>query len=224
MAFVECSECAAKPGSPVLCESCLDRRSAFDRLMQMYNYKAERGLVDVKYDLLDGGSTVEIASEIIRMEEAIEAGRARPLRFNDRKENHVQEPALYILMRTDMASMNPGKAMAQAAHAANAFIRDVGTADRYDDNIVYAASAWEDSTEQWFGTTLVLAAPNEKALFDAVAAAQAEGLPAETVLDPTYPIRDGEVTHLLPVITCAYVFTPCRKTTRPGLDGLELHP
>ena len=31
-------------------------------------------------------------------------------------------PVLYILMRTDMNSMNPGKAMAQASHASNAFI------------------------------------------------------------------------------------------------------
>ena len=31
-------------------------------------------------------------------------------------------PVLYILMRTDMDSMNPGKAMAQASHASNAFV------------------------------------------------------------------------------------------------------
>ena len=31
------------------------------------------------------------------------------------------EPVLYILMRSDMVSLNPGKAMAQAAHAANCF-------------------------------------------------------------------------------------------------------
>ena len=29
---------------------------------------------------------------------------------------------LYILMRTDMDSLNPGKAMAQASHASNAFV------------------------------------------------------------------------------------------------------
>ena len=29
------------------------------------------------------------------------------------------KPYLYILMRTDLPSLNPGKAMAQAAHAAN---------------------------------------------------------------------------------------------------------
>ena len=31
-------------------------------------------------------------------------------------------PVLYILMRKDLKSMNPGKAMAQASHAANAFV------------------------------------------------------------------------------------------------------
>ncbi len=29
--FRECSECDAKPGSPVLCQDCLDRRSEFSR-------------------------------------------------------------------------------------------------------------------------------------------------------------------------------------------------
>ena len=31
-------------------------------------------------------------------------------------------PLLYILMRNDMDSMNPGKAMAQASHASNQFV------------------------------------------------------------------------------------------------------
>ena len=33
-------------------------------------------------------------------------------------------PILYILMRTDMTSLNAGKAMAQASHATNAFIQE----------------------------------------------------------------------------------------------------
>ena len=33
---------------------------------------------------------------------------------------------LYILMRTDLPSMNAGRAMAQAAHAANQFIKEYG--------------------------------------------------------------------------------------------------
>ena len=34
------------------------------------------------------------------------------------------KPVLYILMRTDMDSMNPGKAMAQASHASNQFVAE----------------------------------------------------------------------------------------------------
>jgi len=43
------------------------------------------------------------------------------------------------------------------------------------------------------------------------------------VHDPTYPIRDGEVTHLIPLNTCAFVFgtkAECRDTC----GGFELHP
>ena len=35
------------------------------------------------------------------------------------------EPTLYILMRNDLASMNPGKAIAQGSHATNIFEREL---------------------------------------------------------------------------------------------------
>jgi peptidyl-tRNA hydrolase len=130
----------------------------------------------------------------------------------------MNHPTLYILMRTDMESMNPGKAMAQAAHAANAFIknaRDNGSAT--DD--------WEDSTDQGFGTTITLAVNSEVELRQAAHRASLDGFRADVVRDPTYPVRDGKVTHLVPVDTCAYVYTTCRES-RPvtALAGLKLHP
>lgn len=134
------------------------------------------------------------------------------------------EPALYILMRTDMESMNPGKAMAQAAHAANAFVRDTDRPEAYTVNIQAAVEDWEESTDQGFGTTITLAVPDEKTLREIVGEAQSIELPAGVIHDPTYPIRDGAVTHLIPIDTCGYVFTPCRiKEPLDFLSTLELH-
>lgn len=139
--------------------------------------------------------------------------------------DRTSEPTLYILMRTDMASMNPGKAMAQAAHAANAFIRDVQRPEAYSVFIHAAVEEWEESTHQGFGTTITLAVPSEREMDEIVHAAAEANLPAAAVHDPTYPLRDGAVTHLLPINTCAYVFTPCRLAHPvSALAGLELHP
>jgi len=119
-------------------------------------------------------------------------------------------------MRTDLASMNPGKGMAQAAHASNAFIHDwQGDGD---------VDAWQAQTSQGFGTTITLAVPTESAMVDMVAIADALGYPAGLVHDPSYPVRDGEVTHLLPIDTCGYVFVKDATNPPPGLSILPLHP
>ncbi|WNL50631.1 peptidyl tRNA hydrolase [Ruegeria phage RpAliso] len=129
-------------------------------------------------------------------------------------------PSLYILMRTDMASMNAGKGMAQAAHAANQFLRDAADAD----DISVDTLPWEEQA-RGFGTTITLAVPTERAMKEAVDAARAEGFIAGVVHDSTYPLRDGKVTHLIPVDTCAYVFTPCRaEHPVEALAGMSLHP
>ena len=62
-------------------------------------------------------------------------------------------PVLYILMRTDMDSMNPGKAMAQASHASNTFVHSVEPGYNVDEALF---DAWQKETQQGFGTVLVL--------------------------------------------------------------------
>jgi peptidyl-tRNA hydrolase len=124
-----------------------------------------------------------------------------------------KDQVLYILMRTDLASMNPGKAVAQGAHAANQFVAD------------YWASAihnyWRNEADgQGFGTTIVLGV-NEAQLLAAIEAAKALGVAANITHDPTYPIRDGEVTHLIPLNTCGYVFGT-RAEIFPIVRHLEL--
>jgi peptidyl-tRNA hydrolase len=117
-----------------------------------------------------------------------------------------------------MDSMNPGKAMAQASHAALAIAHDM---ERWDDD---AWEGWKSQSEQGFGTTIVLAVESEYELHTAIAEAQTLFV-AGVVIDETYPVRDGLVTHLIPVTTCGYVFTSGRDDDPVfSLRNLELHP
>lgn len=105
-------------------------------------------------------------------------------------------PVLYILMRTDLESMNAGKAVAQGGHAANMFAH---CTDRSKERYKH----WISATNEGFGTTIVLSV-NEKQMYEAVSNAGA--FSSNIVHDPTYPIQDGEVVHHIPLDTCAYVF------------------
>lgn len=129
----------------------------------------------------------------------------------------MDDPRLYILMRTDMASLNAGKGMAQAAHAANAFVKDITRGNAID-----TYNKWCNQTSQGFGTTIVLAVDSEQEMVNVVTTANQFGYFSNTVLDPTYPIRDGKVTHVLPVHTCAYIYAPSRQPE--FLSGFALHP
>lgn len=143
-------------------------------------------------------------------------------------------PTLYILMRTDMASMNSGKAQAQAAHAANVFTyrhapKNLEGFDQWtgDLNVFGFPEEEPDSLIQskGAGTTITLAVGSERELREIVMAAREDGFAAALYEDKTYPVRDGAVTHLIPVVTCGYVFSPCRHNARPScLAGLSLHP
>ncbi len=127
---------------------------------------------------------------------------------------------LYILMRTDLASMNAGKGMAQAAHAANAFQKAAG--DEANGGGTY--HEWFNQTPQGFGTTITLAMSGHAELYDMVSVAKGHGYLAGLVHDPSYPVRDGAVTHLLPIDTCGYIFVPDATKCPPYLSLLPLHP
>jgi hypothetical protein len=139
----------------------------------------------------------------------------------------LSEPVLYILMRTDLPSMNPGKAIAQGGHAVSHFMesmRQLGATDN-----VYQAAVVGNLLKEWmgdrgFGTKITLGVTLRQLRFRMDLAAK---LPFEIciggeIVDPTYPLRDGDVIHLFPLLTCAYVFG--RKAyLAPLLDGLSLH-
>ena len=136
---------------------------------------------------------------------------------------NTPEFCLYILMRTDLASMNAGKAVAHGAHAANQF-------EQHFDKVTFTAKQivtqmgnpeptktfdgaeayknyvqWSRGTNGLFGTTITLAS-DIGSISSIVMSAHENDLIAGVVFDPTYPLRDGSVTHLIPLNTCAYVF------------------
>ena len=108
-----------------------------------------------------------------------------------------ENPVLYILMRRDLKSMNPGKAMAQASHASNAFVKHAndeiasfaGDAERHSEwRDLF--EQWQNSTPQGFGTVLVLGV-NQDAMRVAVGVAGQLGYISGIVTDPTYPYIVG---------------------------------
>lgn len=126
------------------------------------------------------------------------------------------EPVLYLFMRTDMDSMNPGKGMAQAAHGANAMVKRIraiserasktGGGGSY---VKHLLNVWEEQGKG-FGTTIVLSGGD----LSGIAGIIEEDMKTDChlrqwmsgeVLDETYPIRDGQVTHFLPIHTCTWL-------------------
>lgn len=164
-----------------------------------------------------------------------------------------EEYVLYILMRTDLPSMNPGKAMAQASHASNKFVFDVknmntNSLSEQTDWLYGQAKLWQLQTDQGFGTVLVLGC-EKKDIENLMSLGQ---MPSSnyfcgTVTDPTYPyIVDTEIANLIDPskhtidkqmisdnksvcfrseITCAYAFSEkSNPFLRLVIDRLDLHP
>ena len=107
---------------------------------------------------------------------------------------------LWLLMRNDMASMNPGKACAQAHHAASQL---------YAQNMIMSSNVynmWRRQTGYSFGVVKTLAMPLEQIEhFITQATIDSGDNRAALVIDPTYPVRDGDVTHYIHIATCGYI-------------------
>lgn len=132
---------------------------------------------------------------------------------------------LYILVRTDIAQLNPGKLGAQAAHAGTQFVFDswdVGN-DELNENV----HEWRMQGGGGFGTKITLAATEEQIRETVMNMQTTYNLQAGLVVDPTYPMTNyfGEF-FTREELTCGYVFVP-RSTTAVVLDELkqfDLHP
>jgi len=149
-------------------------------------------------------------------------------------------------MRTDLPSMNAGKAMAQASHASNAFVK-MAEGDLHEIR-AQMTEQWKTETSQGFGTVLVLAA-TQKEIEDAVEAARLNMLIAGQVTDPTYPYRvdNIEIANLIPTsvdtaprsvpldtktpvtlyrreVTCGFIFGDKDDYAGEVVKHLKLHP
>lgn len=129
-----------------------------------------------------------------------------------------EQLVVYLLMRDDLASLNPGKACAQAHHAGTLIANHSKT---WSPEHHEWYTIWEDEGNG-FGTVLCLGA-NERAILQALDIAKRLDVPHGIVRDPGYPLRDGRVTHSIPLETCAYIFGP-KVLIQNATAGLDLHP
>lgn len=125
----------------------------------------------------------------------------------------------YLLVRNDLASMNPGKGFAQADHAGTQMVlKDM--------------PGWKPAHRAWvrrwaadgdgFGTVLSMGV-SERTMNKALEIAKRLGVPHATILDKSYPLVDGDVVHEIPLVTCAYIFGP-KVLIENATKHLDLHP
>lgn len=128
----------------------------------------------------------------------------------------IVEPILYIIMREDIPDMNPGKGMAQAAHAQANFDHFVDF-DTDDEDLKAHVKKWRDNRA--FGTTIVLSAPMSE--WPHAHSCEASGV----VFDHTYPYRNyyGKV-YTANTYTCCWVFAYTKEILNYMKTNFELHP
>lgn len=141
------------------------------------------------------------------------------------------DPKLYIVARTDIAQMNPGKLAAQCCHAQSAVAEKMSgwaSTDQYREIRLHYRD-WIRQGDS-FGTTIVLEASLSliRSFFD-----EEEGIcfiypkyypAAGLVFDPEYPFSNhyGEVCFSRE-LTCAYFFA-CDETPENVLEALARLP
>lgn len=153
-------------------------------------------------------------------------------------------PVLYLIMRNDLVSLTHGKSIAQGSHAANAFVEHINAMEQQlNSDLVWfqeqsperakkilqfnilskAYNTWKNSTNQGFGTVLVLEG-NMQCIENITDQCAKSGYIASVVHDPTYPIVDGSVVHHMPLDTCSYVFVPDKDTDTIAVQVLAEFP
>jgi hypothetical protein len=123
-------------------------------------------------------------------------------------------PRLYIIMREDIPDMNPGKGMAQAAHAQSNFDEYIDNNCGLGDVLWNNVLAWKE--DRSFGTTLVLSAT-----LNDMERIHVELAHSDLTTDPTYPWRNhyGKL-FLTEEITCMWAFAQ----TADELEFMKQYP
>lgn len=138
------------------------------------------------------------------------------------------DPTLYILMRTDLTSLNPGKAMAQAAHAANQFTRDMEAAMHGEEGVSIDMHnmyfAWKHEGTG-FGTTIVLGVIDASLyrIRDMIIRNKDSEVMFGIVTDESYPVSDGNTVHHVSCDTCAYIFGDRNSIKEKYVSMFGLH-
>lgn len=131
----------------------------------------------------------------------------------------TQQPTLYLVMRSDLQDGNPGKMMAQAAHAQADFDEFAAIARTNDHVFAQYHDEWKE--DRSFGRTLVLEGTLEQ-IADIAAASTEAGV----TVDPTYPWRNwyGDI-FLTEEVTCGWAFVHERSPSHlmEKLKELPLH-
>lgn len=142
----------------------------------------------------------------------------------------MSNSVLYIIVRTDMASMTPGRVAAQAAHAHGLM---EAVFEKYDNTpIKHIWNNWK--ADRGFGTTIVLSdidntnTREDLEDLEYLLREYNDGLDnvpvhISMVHDETYPIRDGVVTHYISVNTCLVVFVIDKNQKPDILNCLQLY-
>lgn len=130
------------------------------------------------------------------------------------------------MMRNDLVDLNPGKAMAQACHAANQFTHNFTKVRVVSQKLTSQFNEWLAQGEG-FGTTIVLSASKSE-IERIIPLGISEGYECGFTFDTSYPIRSaaGEV-FTVNALTCAYVFVGNyteNYETEILLRNLPLHP
>ena len=142
-------------------------------------------------------------------------------------------------MRNDLESMGPGRAAAQASHAANAFIKEY----KYRKDV----KEWEKQTPQGFGTVIVLRVNIEmlkETMSNLIKSHMGYDHPHDKIYDPDYHftvnkeisflLKENKFVHLVEEkendyvifskkeLTCAYIFGE-KEELFPILGHLPLY-
>ncbi len=146
----------------------------------------------------------------------------------------ANNPTLYLFVRNDVPSMTPGRAIAQASHATNAF-------ELHLRMLTQSSLEWAKIMEEWRPDP----EPAGRALVFGCTGRQLDFIEAEinsymkytkenfnllggTYMDPTYVLKDGDVTHLVPFKSCGWMFARApintiRKELRAAVDGWQVN-
>lgn len=134
------------------------------------------------------------------------------------------DPTLYIFVRSDLDSMNPGRTAAQSSHAANAMVYKIQKEKSTHFRQLF--TKWEKQSSYGFGRCIVLDVGDEfdlECIIDVINNANPFAL-TDIILDPTYPIKDGRFIHKVPVCTCGYAFFDrSNNELRNIIESLDLY-